>query len=398
MQLMKKMDWKNASVIGAFLSDLSGPGGAGHPFVDEDSATSRAAKRRKGTTMDYFAGIDVAVEQSSICVIDERGLIVLETVADSHPDAIVAALKPYLKRLKRVGHETGAIAPWLHKGLAALGVPIVCMEAAHTRAALKSMRNKTDRNDARGLAQILRTGWFQPVYIKSDEAYRLRLLLTARRNLKRKCLDLDNTIRHSLKAFGVKLGPVAKGKFEARVRDLLNGDPVLESLVDGLLNARRTLLEEHLKLHNLIVRMVGHDPLMRRFTGVPGVGPITAMSFRAAVDDPHRFVKSRIVGAHFGLTPRRYQSGTSVDYGGHISKMGDANVRHTLYEAANALLTLKRGPDPIKSWGKKIAKRRGHKAACCAVARKLAVILHAMWRDGTEYGVPENTHREPRIA
>lgn len=138
-----------------------------------------------------------------------------------------------------------------------------------------------------------------------------------------------------------------------------------------------------------MVHVVGRDPLMRRFASVPGVGPVTALSFRAAVDDPHRFQKSRTVGAHFGLTPRRYQSGESIDYGGRISKLGDGEVRSALYEAANALLTKTRAKDPIKSWGLKIAKRRGHKAACCAVARKLALVLHAMWRDGTEYGAPK---------
>lgn len=338
--------------------------------------------------MDHYAGIDVSVEHSSLCVIDDKGAIILETTVETEPEAIAKALEPFGKSLRRVGHETGSLAPWLHKTLRAEGLPVVCMEAAHTRAALASMRNKTDKNDARGLAQILRTGWFQPVYIKSDEAYRMRLLLTARRNLKRKFLDIENAIRHSLKAFGIKLGAVSRSRFEAAVRDHLSDDPMLTGLVDGLLRARSVLWAEYGKLHKMVVRIVGRDPLMRRFAGVPGVGPVTALSFRAAVDYPHRFQKSRTVGAHFGLTPRRWQSGTTIDYGGHISKKGDGEVRTALYEAAHVLLTLKRGKDPLKSWGQKIAKRRGHKAACCAVGRKLAVILHAMWRDGTDYGAP----------
>jgi transposase len=214
----------------------------------------------------------------------------------------------------------------------------------------------------------------------------MRLLLTARRNLKRKFLDITNTIRHSLKAFGIKLGQVSRGGFEEKVRDHLSDDLLLGDMVDSLLRARSALWDEYCRMHNLVVRIVGCDPLMRRFSGVPGVGPVTALSFRAAVDDPHRFQKSRTVGAHFGLTPRRWQSGTSIDFGGRISRKGDGEVRTTLYEAASVLLTLKRGKDPIKSWGLKIVKKRGHKVACCAVARKLAVTLHAMWRDGTEYG------------
>ncbi len=338
--------------------------------------------------MEHYAGIDVSVVSSSVCVIDKTGAIVLETTVETEPQDIADVLKPYAKTLKRVGQETGSLAPWLHKGLRGFGLPIVCMEAGHTRAALASMRNKTDRNDARGLAQILRTGWFRPVYIKSDEAYRMRLLLTVRRNLKRKFLDITNTIRHSLKAFGIKLGQVSRGRFEEKVREHLSEDPVLTVMVNSLLKARSVLWDEYCKMHKLIVQIVGRDAVMRRFAGVPGVGPVTALSFKAAVDDPHRFQKSRTVGAHFGLTPRRWQSGTSIDFGGRISRKGDGEVRTVLYEAASVLLTLKRGKDPIKSWGLKIAKKRGHKAACCAVARKLAVTLHAMWRDGTKYGEP----------
>lgn len=335
--------------------------------------------------MEYYAGIDVAMERSSLCVIDEQGQVVLEHSVDTDPQAIAESLAPFAGTLKRVGQETGSLAPWLHKQLQACGLPIVCMEAAHTRSALSAMRNKTDRNDASGLAHILRTGWFRPVHIKSDESYRMRLLLTARRNMKRKFLDIENTVRHSLKAFGIRLGQVSRGRFEAKVRALLADDPVLTGMVEGLLKVRAVLWTEYCALHKLLVKIVSRDEVCRRFLSVPGVGPVTALSFRPSVDDPHRFLKSRTVGAHFGLTPKRWQSGTSIDQGGHISKRGDGEIRTALYESANALLTLLRRPDPLKSWGKK----RGHKATCVAVARKLAVIMHAMWRDGTVYGDPK---------
>ena len=246
------------------------------------------------------------------------------------------------------------------------------------------------KNDARGLAQILRTGWFRAVHIKSDESYRMRLLLIGRRNMKRKFLDIENAIRHSLKAFGIRLGQVSRGRFEAKVRDMLADDPVLIGMVEGMLRVRAVLWVEYCELHRLLVKIVARDAICRRFLSVPGVGPVTALSFRASVDDPHRFAKSRTVGAHFGLTPRRWQSGTSIDRGGRISRMGDGDVRTALYEAANALLTKTRRPVPLKKWGEKIARKRGHKAACVAVARKLAVIMHAMWRDGTDFGAPKN--------
>ncbi len=348
--------------------------------------------------MDYYAGLDVAMKSSALCVIDAEGTIVLEKSVETDPTAIADALAPFVLSLKRLGHETGSLAPWLHKTLKAKGLPIICMEAAHTRSALSAMRNKTDKNDARGLAQILRTGWFRSVHIKSDESYQLRLLLLARRNMKRKFLDIENTIRHSLKAFGIRLGQVGRAGFEAKVRAQLAEDPILTGLVTGLLKVRKTLWEEYCKLHSLLVKTVGRDPVCRRFAAVPGVGPVTALSFRAAVDDPHRFGKSRTVGAHFGLTPRRWQSGTSIDQGGHVSKKGDRDVRTVLYESANALLTLTRAKSPLKTWGQKIARKRGHKAACVAVARKLAVILHAMWRDGTEFGHPLTATPVPQKA
>ena len=195
----------------------------------------RPEQEHKGSVMQHYAGIDVSVVSSNICVIDETGTIIMETVVETDPQDIADVLAPFAQTLKRVGQETGSLSPWLHKGLRALGLPIVCMEAGHTRAALASMRNKTDKNDARGLAQILRTGWYRPVYIKSDEAYRMRLLLTARRNLKRKFLDITNTIRHSLKAFGIKLGQVSRGGFEEKVREHLSDDLLLGDMVDSLL-------------------------------------------------------------------------------------------------------------------------------------------------------------------
>ena len=185
--------------------------------------------------MEYYAGIDVAMGRSALCVIDETGSIVFERSIETEPDVIAETRSPYAGTLRRVGHETGSLAPWLHKQMRARGLLVVCMEAAHTRSALSAMRNKTDRNDARALAQILRTGWFRAVHIKSDESYRMRLLLTARRNMKRKFLDIENAIRHSLKAFGIRLGKVSRGRFEAKVRAALADDMVLTGMVEGLL-------------------------------------------------------------------------------------------------------------------------------------------------------------------
>jgi len=235
----------------------------------------------------------------------------------------------------------------------------------------------------------MRTGWFREVHVKSDESYRLRLLLTQRRNLKRKFLDIENAIRHSIKTFGLRVGHVSRGRFEARVRELVAGDALIAGLTDCMLRARAALWQEYLRLHRVVITVVRGDELCRRFMRIPGVGPISALAYKTAVDDPHRFRHSKTVGAYLGLTSRRWQSGTSIDVQGHISRAGDGEVRHPLYEAANIMLTRYRGFSSLKAWGLKIAKKRGHKRACVAVARKLAVIMHAMWRDGTEFRFKE---------
>lgn len=340
---------------------------------------------------EYFAGLDVATVESALCVVDGAGEIVLETKVPSEPAAIAAALTPFAGSVRRIGHEAGALSPWLQRELKAMGWPIHCLETVHVKAALKAQRNKTDRNDARGLAQMMRTGWFKSVHVKSEASYRLRLLISNRRNLKRKFLDLENAVRHSLKAFGVKIeAGCGRLSFEAKVRDEVAYDPVLTGLCDAMLRARAVLWAEYTKLHKLVVQVTLQDEVCQRFMAIPGVGPVTALAFKSAVDDPTRFKKSRNVGAHFGLTPKREQSGTSIDREGAISRAGDGEVRTLLYEAASALLTRSRVPCSIRSWGQKIARRAGHRKAVVAVARRLSVVMLAMWRDGTffEPGTP----------
>lgn len=340
--------------------------------------------------MEFFAGLDVGMDETAICVVDDKGKVVLQTTVVTDPDAIKLALKPYLGRLRRVGHEAGSWSPWLHPELEKLGLPVICLETQHVRAALKAQRNKTDKTDALGLAHLMRTGWFRQAHIKSEACYRLRLLLTHRRNLKRKFLDLENAIRHSLKAFGMRFKGCGRGGFAQAVREAVAGDPLVTELIEAMLNARAALWKEYLKLHDMVVKFVAGHELCRRLMQIPGVGPIAALSFVTAIDDPSRFKRSRDVAAYFGLTSRRWQSGKLIDVQGRISKAGDPDVRRALYEAASALLTRYKRKDKIKSWGMALAKRSCHRKATVAVARKLAVIMHAMWVDGTFYcGDPE---------
>lgn len=349
---------------------------------------------------ELFAGLDVSVDETSICVVDAEGTVLMACSVATEPAAIAKALAPFAAKLRRVGHEAGALSPWLHPELKAVGLPVVCLETRHVRASMSAQRNKTDAADALGIAHLMRTGWFRQAHIKSDQAYRLRLLLIQRRNLKRKFLDLENTIRHSLKAFGVKLSKVSRSGFDAAVRDACSDDALTAELMDCMLVARAALWRQYLKLHDLVVRIVARHELCRRYMRIPGVGPVTALTFVTAIDDPARFRRSRNVAAYFGLTSKRWQSGTSIDIKGRISKAGDPDVRSALYEAASSMLTRYKGKTALKTWGEKIAKRC-HKKGVVAVARKLAVVMHAMWRDGTEYAdqpvaQPGSGRRPPR--
>lgn len=334
--------------------------------------------------MEYYAGLDVSLEETSICVVDSTGRIVAEKTVASQPETIAEALRATGLALKRVGLEAGPLSPWLHAGLCAEGFAAICIEARQAKAALGAMRNKTDRNDARGIAQIMRTGWFRVVHVKSAESHELRFLLVNRKTLQRKALDIENEIRGTLKAFGLKIGKVSRRQFEARVLELVADRAVLRRMAAPMLNARSVLLEEFHRLHRMVLDAVRTDPVCRRLMTIPGVGAVTALAFKTGVDVPHRFRRSKTVGAHFGLTPRSFSSG-EVDVKGHISKCGDAMVRSALYEAAHVLLTRCARWSALRAWGMRIAKTTGLKRARVAVARKLAVIMHRMWIDGTDF-------------
>ena len=334
--------------------------------------------------MTYYVGLDVSVKTTSVCIVDEAGKIVKERSLATEPDHIAAWLGKTGLTFERVGHEAGPMSSWLHDGLAKLGLPVVCVEARHMQTALAAMRNKTDRNDARGIAQIMRTGWFRQVHIKSSAGQELRLLLVARRALIDRRRDIENVIRGTLKVFGIRVGQVSRLNFSKRVRELVEDNSAIAEIIAPLLTVRDTLMEQMQVLHRKLMNQVRTDKVCRQLMTAPGVGVVVAASFKAGVDAPERFRRSRNVGAHFGLTSRRYASG-EMDRMGRISKCGDELVRTSLYEAANVLLTRVKRWSTLKAWGIKIAKKAGRQKATVAVARKLAVILHRMWVDGSDF-------------
>jgi transposase len=334
--------------------------------------------------MGYFAGLDVSLEETAICIVDEAGHIVREARSASEPDALVAFFGACGLEMERVGLEACSLTAWLHAGLTEAGLAAICIETRQAKAAMGAMPNKTDRNDARGIAQIMRTGWYRAVHVKSPSCRSWRALLTARRMLVNKRRDVENGVRALLREAGLKVGTPSRRDFPARVRELTGDNPVLAELGQSLLSVIEVIDKEVVRLTRRALDEVKAEPTCRRLMTVPGIGPLTALAFRATIDQPGRFRKSRDVGAHLGLTPRRYQSG-QTDVQGRISRCGDELARTALYEAAHSLLIRSSKWSALRAWRMSVAKRRGMARARVAVARKLAVILHRMWADGSEF-------------
>ncbi len=334
--------------------------------------------------MEHYAGIDVSLESASICVVDTTGRIVREAKVASEPKALIRWFDKLGIVMTRIGLEAGPLSQWLYGGMREAGLPVELRETRHVRDAFKAMPVKTDRTDARGIAQLMRLGWFRSVHCKSLPAQELRAILTARKLVQSKRHDLEMSLRGILRGFGLKVGQTTPHSFEARVRELVDGHPTLLVVADAMLLARTVLVEQLGKLQKHLVSLARRDMRARLLMSTPGVGVLVALTYAAAIDDPARFRSSKAVGAHFGLTPRKYQSG-ETDVTGRISKIGDASVRTALYEAANVILTRPVRGSVLKSWAMRVAKRAGMRKAKVALARKLAVILHRMLANGSAF-------------
>jgi transposase len=334
--------------------------------------------------MDYFAGLDVSMEETHVCVVDREGVVMHEGKAASTPAAIASVLAT-APRCRRVVFETGRMAPMLHHGLVELDLPVICIESRHAYQALKSLAtHKTDRNDARGLAHLARTGFYKPVHVKSLSAHAIRALIIARKKLVGQRVTLENQIRGLAVVFGVRLPRSLTNAFIRQALRASDGVDGLSAAMRGLVGARIAVLEAVAAINADIRRLVRTSAACRRLMTIPGVGQLTALAFTAAIDDVGRFKRSRDIGPYLGLVPRRYQSG-EIDYTGSISKCGDRRVRTLLYEAANVMLTRYKGPLKLKDWALAIAKRSTMRKARIALARRLAIIMHAMLRDETSF-------------
>jgi transposase len=335
--------------------------------------------------MDHYAGIDVSLEYSSVCVVDATGKVVREAKVLSEPGALITWVGSLGLKLVRIGLEAGPLSQWLCPALRKAGLAVELLETRHVRNALKTMPVKTDRKDARGIAELMRLGWHRPVHCKSMAAQETRALLTTRHLVQSKLHDVEMSLRGTLRGFGLKVGKTTPRRFEARILELVAGHPSLEVIAKTLLEVRAVLLHAFNGFEKRVRTMARTDARARLLMSAPGVGAIVALTYASAIDDPARFKSSKSVGAHFGMTPKKYQSG-ETDFTGRISKIGDKGVRIATYQAAHVIMTRPvKGCPGLKSWAMKLAKRAGMKKAKVALARKLAVIMHRMLADGTTF-------------
>jgi transposase len=334
--------------------------------------------------MEHYAGIDVSLECSSVCVVEAGGKIVREGKVASEPEALIAWFGSLGFGLTRIGLEAGPLSQWLYAAMRDAGLAVELLETRHVHKAFEAMPVKSDRNDARGIAQLMRLGWFRPVHCKSLPAQEVRALLTARKLVQSKLCDVEMSLRGILRGFGLKVGPTTPKRFAGRIKELVAGHATLEVIAASLLAVHEVLLREFAGFEKRVRTMARTDARVRLLMSAPGVGAIVALTYVSAIDDPKRFKSSKTVGAHFGLTPKKRQSGES-DIDGRISKIGDQGVRTALYEAAHVILTRPVKGCGLKSWAARLARRAGMRKAKVALARKLAVILHRMWVDGTRF-------------
>jgi len=332
----------------------------------------------------YYVGLDISDKTTAVCIVNGVGDIVKEGSVPSEPQDISDYFEDAGFDLHLIGLEASGVAIWLCRELLCRGYPLVCVETHRSSAFLAAQKMKTDKNDARGLAQMMRCGLYRSVHIKSDESQRIKMLVNNRRFLVEQRVDIENQIRGSLKVFGLKVGAVTEKQYDARVRELIDGDGELEVAILPLLEQRSSGVERIKALEKMLSTAAKNDEICRLLMTAPGVGPLTAVLFKAVIDDPSRFKRSRDVPPQLGLVPRKYASG-ETDYNGRITKAGDVMLRHHLYRAAATLTQTSARPCELKKWGRNLRNRSSYKSSTVAVARKLSIILHSMWVNRQEF-------------
>ena len=342
----------------------------------------------------FWVGLDVGVRSTSVCVLDCDGVLVHQASMKTHPVEIGRYLrKNFLSHISMIGLESGGMTAHLATGMRKQDLRVVVLDALQVHRVLSMKRNKTDTNDARGIAEITRTGraYLNEVFVKSTLCYEIRAHLILRGRLVRQRLANEATIRGLLRLYGGRIEPGAKcaATFRERAIDQMcliadNEHIDLRPRMIPILDLCEQLHDQAARMEAELEQLAAANPVCKRLMEIPGVGAITALSFYSAIEDPSRFRRVDDVAAYLGLTPRVYQSGDSLTHG-HISRMGNQMTRTHLVSAATVMLSNTRQFSTLKDWGLRLSKRIGFNKAKVAVARKLAVIMLSIWRDGTHF-------------
>jgi len=334
--------------------------------------------------MTSYVGFDVSLAETSVCVLDAGGDVRFEGKVKSRPDDLIACVREHARDAERIGLETGQTSALLFRAMEAAELPVVCIETRHAHKVLSARSNKTDRNDARGLAELVRVGWYREAWVRGAPAHAIRSLLLGRRMLLATRRTLENTLRGAVKRFGLIITKTAGRTFKHRAAAAMERDPAYAAFATPIFAVLRTVLDQIASYDRQLRAIARSNETVSRLMTVPGIGHLTALAYYSTIEDPSRFKRSEDVGAYLGLTPRVHQSG-EMDRTGRITKTGDGMTRSYLFEAANVILTRVTKPTPLRAWGLRLTERTGPKKAQVAVARKLAVMMHAIWSDGTEF-------------
>lgn len=344
--------------------------------------------------MTYYAGLDISMKETSIAIANEKGKIVFERACETEPEIIAQTLKEFAFKIEKIGLETGCLSFWLIERLKEFGINAICIESKQMARIISLKVNKTDKNDARAIADAMRCNLYKEVYHKTKEAIDIGLQMGTRRTLVNIRTQLKNSIRGYLKAYGIRLGAVSHEKFSKEVRKSLEDhNPYVQGSIEGLLKSYEEVCKNIIVTEENLEEICKKDPLIELFESIPGVGTITAMTYKAVIDNPYRFNKPRDVGAYIGLAPRQYSSG-EVMKKGRISKCGCSELRMLLVECATVILTRTTKWTKLKAWGLKIMKKSGLKKAAAAVARKLAIIMLRMWQEGKAFVFGEEKKKD----
>lgn len=341
--------------------------------------------------MKHYIGLDVSMKRTFICVLNEQGKIVHEGSENTEPRLIADYLSKLDLKEMTVGFESGSLTPYLLTGFKERAIEAICMDARKLSPILALKVNKTDKNDARGIAEVLRAGMYTQVHCKPEESINRAILLTSRRVLVEQQTHLKNTVRGVLKGYGIRLGAISAKKFAIAVmKEIETCEAIVILSIKCLLDAFDKLVEETGKIDKKMLEIAYYDKEVRRFMTIPGVGPVTALTYKTEIFDATRFKESRSVGAYLGMTPTQYASGETQRQG-KTSKCGSKELRFLLVEAGIVILTRSKKWSKLKAWGLKIMRKKGLKKAAVAVGRKLAVIMHRMMLEEKDfiYGEPK---------